>query len=53
MPTPIAQSMNHRSSALNSARLPAQPEEYDIHAAIAEALVRAGLGYTHEYRLSP
>ena len=40
-------------SALCAVRMPAQPEEYDIHAAIALALGDAGLVYEHEYRLGP
>ncbi len=33
--------------------MPARPEEYDIHAAVARALSDAGLDYEHEYRLGP
>ena len=40
-------------SALSAVRIPAQPEEYDIHAAVAEALAGAGLEYAHEYKLGP
>ena len=40
-------------AALASVRVPAQPEEYDIHAAVARALSEAGLEYEHEYRLGP
>ena len=40
-------------SALSSIRMPAQPEEYEIHAAIARALEEAGLPYTHECKLMP
>ena len=40
-------------AALSSVRMPAQPEEYDIHAAVARALSEAGLDYEHEYRLGP
>ena len=40
-------------AALASVRMPAQPEEYDIHAAVAGALSAAGLEYEHEYRLGP
>lgn len=39
--------------ALAAVRIPAQPEEYDIHAAVARALSGAGLPYEHEYRLGP
>lgn len=40
-------------SALSAVRMPAQPEEYDIHAAVARALDDAGLAYAHEFRLAP
>lgn len=40
-------------AALSAVRVPAQPEEYDIHAAVARALDAAGLEYEHEYRLGP
>lgn len=40
-------------AALAAVRVPARPEEYDIHAAVAEALAAAGLEYQHEYRLGP
>jgi hypothetical protein len=33
--------------------MPAQPEEYDIHTQVAEALGAAGLSFAHEYRLGP
>lgn len=39
--------------ALAAVRMPAQPEEYDIHAQVASALGAAGLPYEHEYRLGP
>ena len=39
--------------ALSAVRMPAQPEEYDIHARIAEALTEAGIACEHEYRLAP
>ena len=41
------------AAALAAVRVPAQPEEYDIHAAIAEALAAAGLAYEHEFKLGP
>lgn len=41
------------AAALSAVRTPAQPEEYDIHAAVAGALAAAGLEYEHEYRLGP
>ena len=40
-------------SALSAVRMPAQPEEYDIHAQVAAALGAAGLPFEHEYRLGP
>ncbi|MBQ6373057.1 MAG: hypothetical protein IJJ45_01075 [Clostridia bacterium] len=40
-------------AALSTVRMPAMPEEYDIHAGVAEALDAAGLAYVHEYRLAP
>lgn len=40
-------------TALSSIRMPAQPEEYEIHAEIARALDEAGISYTHEYKLMP
>ena len=45
--------MDRIGSALSTVRVPARPEEYDIHAAVAGALDAAGLDYTHEYRLGP
>ena len=39
--------------ALAAVRMPAQPEEYDIHAQVALALGAAGLSYEHEYKLGP
>ena len=53
MPTPLTQSMDRIATALSTVRMPAQPEEYDIHAAVADALADAGLEYTHEYKLGP
>ena len=43
--------MSRVAAALSAVRVPAQPEEYDIHAAVARALEGAGLDYEHEYRL--
>ena len=40
-------------SALSAIRMPAQPEEYEIHAAIARALEDAGMEYIHECKLGP
>ena len=39
--------------ALAAVRMPAQPEEYDIHAQVAAALGAAGLPFEHEYKLRP
>ena len=39
--------------ALSAVRMPAQPEEYDIHAQVASALGAASLAYEHEYKLGP
>ena len=41
------------ADALASVRMPAQPEEYDIHAQVASALGTAGITFEHEYRLAP
>ena len=49
----VRRDMARVCAALSSVRVPAQPEEYDIHAAVARALARAGLEYEHEYRLGP
>ena len=40
-------------SALNSIRIPAQPDESDIHNAISLSLTAAGIEFQHEYRLGP
>ena len=48
-----APDMDRVIAALARVRVPAQPEEYDIHAAVAEALALAGLGYAHECKLGP
>ena len=49
----LDQSIARVASALATVRVPAQPEEYDIHSAVARALSDAGLEYEHEYRLGP
>ena len=49
----LALRMGAVAEALSAVRVPAQPEEYDIHAAVAEALSAAGLAFEHEYRLGP
>ena len=51
--TQLSRDMARICAALSRLRLPAQPEEYDIHRRIAEALGAAGLAYEHEYRLAP
>ena len=48
-----ARDMDRIADALSAVRMPAQPEEYDIHAAVAGALDGSGLGDTHEYKLGP
>ena len=45
--------IDHIVAALSNVRMPAQPEEYDIHAQVASALGAASLAYEHEYRLGP
>ena len=49
----IQQEMNRVAAAIARVRMPARPEEYDIHAAVAQALAAAGLDYEHEARLGP
>ena len=49
----VTHDMDAVVAALASVRMPAQPEEYDIHAAVAGALSAAGLDYEHEYKLGP
>lgn len=40
-------------AALSSIRISAQPEEYEIHQAVAQVLDSAGIAYIHEHRLLP
>ena len=40
-------------AALSAVRVPAQPEEYEIHTEIARALDAAGIEYIHECKLKP
>ena len=40
-------------AALSAIRMPAQPEEYEIHAEVARAFEDAGIEYIHECRLGP
>ena len=49
----ISQNISPIAAALSAVRMPARPEEYDIHAQVASALGAAGLAYEHEYRLGP
>ena len=53
MTTALSRDIAAIAAALSAVRMPAQPEEYDIHAAVAAALSDAGLEYEHEYRLGP
>lgn len=39
--------------ALNTLRIPPQPEEYEIHNEIARTLDAAGISYIHECKLLP
>lgn len=39
--------------ALSGLRVPAQPEEYEIHSEIARALEAADIPYIHEHKLLP
>ena len=48
-----APDMDRVIAALARVRVPAQPEEYDIHVQVAEALGAAGIPFEHEYRLGP
>ncbi len=49
----LSREIERVAAALCAVRVPAQPEEYDIHAAVARALADAALEYEHEYRLGP
>ena len=49
----LSREIERVAAALCAVRVPAQPEEYDIHAAVARALADAELEYEHEYRLGP
>ena len=40
-------------AALAALRMPAMPDEYDIHDRIAAVLAAGGFKYDHEYRLAP
>jgi len=43
----------HILTVLSGLRIPPQPEEYEIHRMIADALTRADLDFIHECRLLP
>ena len=51
--TQLSPAIRRICDALAAVRTPAQPEEYDIHAAIAVALQSAGLEFEHEHKLGP
>ena len=51
--TDIHSEMKAIMEALSALRTPAIPGEYDIHGQIADALTRAQIDFTHEYRLGP
>ena len=41
------------TDAVSAVRVPAMPEEYDIHALVGRSLSAAGIDYRHEFRLGP
>ncbi len=45
--------MKRIADALRCVRVPAEPEEYDIHAAVAEALEQSGIEFIHECPIAP
>lgn len=45
--------MKKIAAVLSGVRVPAEPGEYDIHAAIARALLAAGIDCAHEYPIAP
>lgn len=49
----MTQDVQQILQALQTLRIGPQPEEYEIHAAIAQALSRAQIEYAHEYTLAP
>lgn len=49
----MTQDIRQILDALGSLRIAPQPEEFEIHTAIAHALKQAGIEYNHEYRLAP
>lgn len=48
----MTQDVRQILNALDSLRIAPQPEEFEIHAAIAHALEQAGIEYNHECRLA-
>ena len=45
--------MKKIAAALSCVRVPAEPGEYDIHAAVARALLAAGIDCVHECPIAP
>lgn len=53
MDSALENDMREILRALSTLRVPAAPEEYDIHALVAAALERARIAARHEARLCP
>ena len=53
MDSALENDMREILRALSTLRVPAAPEEYDIHALVTAALERAGIAARHEARLCP
>lgn len=53
MDSALENDMREILRALSTLRVPAAPEEYDIHALVSAALERAGIAARHEARLCP
>lgn len=51
--TSLEKDLHRIADALQCIRTPAAPGEFDLHAAVSEALSRAGIDHAHEYRLAP
>lgn len=51
--TSLEKDLRRITNALQSIRTPAAPGEFDLHAAVSEALSRADIEHVHEYRLAP
>lgn len=49
----MTQDVQRIMHALSTLRIGPQPDEFEIHAAIAQALDRAQIEYAHEYNLAP